>query len=503
MRYEMCTRYMSKIKKGRSDARMKRALENDALSPLDLLPDEILQAILVSVHHTVSHHNTVCRRHYRLLMTYDGWLAQAITNYAHFIVHRRVERLVSDNFCRSYFPRIVKTLARIDEAVKKEPRYSRFANAWAYRMNAKIEDILPFNHPEYWNATMIPMLLDYCNDLEDSPLKFFNFHPRDFYISFTEVGHVYALVVRDEKDGRFRTVFSPKLSDTEANDDESECPSTPRKKTYPDPYSESYGLRSTTTDIGTLFAPFNETRTIARMMRRPSWHDAKQNKYFGMTAQEVSDEWERIRSDASTKGTAMHLNLEHYLNGVAHETESKEFQLFRALERDHIKGKLRPFRTEWMAYHDDLHLCGSADILFEYIDDMDHPLEFYDPILNPTPRKKRLVMGDHKRSKEIHYAPIMARDADAEEAAEWYGCVPCTAMLSNCNFVKYACQMCYYKEYFEAHYEVVIDNEMFLFVLHPQQLTYLRVLIRADQMAPFMPGIFQHRWQSLQINNPT
>lgn len=435
--------------------------------------------ILVDVHHTVSHHNTVCKRHYRLLMTYQGWLAKALTNY------------------RSYAPLLDSNIAtrviRVLGVLKSLPDdYHGVSNAWAYRMNAKIRTLTLFERAAE-PTPLTTMMLEYWTNISGETLKYTNYHPRDFYITFSDIGHVYGLIVRDATDNSFHCVYSPTLNDTEANDDESEH--IPNEKTYPDPYSKRYGLRSTTTDIHTLFPAFNEPVVIARMMRRKKWHDPAQNKYFGMNATEVSAEWERIRRDASSKGTAMHRNLELCYNGLEHDTTSKEYQLFLAFERACVIGKLKPFRTEWIMYDEMLHLCGSADIIFEYLNDM--ALEYYDPILNPTPRKKHLVMGDYKRSKAINYAPFMSHDADADEAKEWYGCVPCTAMLSNCNFVYYACQMCYYKEYLEANYEVIID-EMFLIILHPQQLTYLKIDIRAEQMAPFMPAIFQHRFNSLK-----
>lgn len=473
---------------------MKRALQetrNDDL--FATLPDEILRPILISVHHTITHHNTVCKRHYKLLMTYDGWLEEAIANYPlnMTFMFGRASIIAS---------RVIEILDDLSKAIKKEPGYTRYANTWAYRMNVKIRTLsMPGRY--YEETPLAKMMIDHYGDMREGRLKYVNFHPRDFLINFTEDGHVYSLVVREENPlvgGRpiFRIVQSPKLDETEATDDGDGAPMPGlHEKKYPDKHSELYRLLSTTTDIHMRFPAFNEPVVITRMRKRKKWHDPAQNKYFGMTDEQISAEWERIRTDASIKGTAMHLNLERFYNRLGHETTSREFLLFKEFERDHVDGKLEPFRTEWVMHHDVLHLCGSADIIFKYLND-DAPLEFYDPILNPSPRKKRLKLGDYKRSKAINYSPFMAHDADEEEAKEWFGNMPCTAMLSNCNFVYYACQMCYYKEYLEEHYEVEID-EMFLIILHPQQLTYLKVVIRADQMAPFMPGIFQSRYDSL------
>jgi hypothetical protein len=473
---------------------MKRALQettNDGRSLFGTLPDEILRPILVTVHHTISHHNTVCKHHYRLLMTYDAWLKEAIANYP-------LNMIFMFGRASIIARRVIEILDTLLEAVKKEPAYRRYANAWAYRMNTKIRALsMPGRY--YEETPLAKMMIDHYGDMREGPLKYVNFHPRDFLINFTEDGHVYSLVVREEgPTGRasFRIVQSPKLDETEATDDGDGAPMPGlHEKKYPDKYSERYRLLSTTTDIHMQFPAFNEPVVIARMRRRKKWHDPAQNKYFGMTDEAISAEWERIRSDASKKGTAMHLNLERCYNDQSHETTSKEFSLFREFECAHVNGKLKPFRTEWVMHHDALHLCGSADIIFAYLND-DVPLEFYDPMLNPCPRKKHLVLGDYKRSKAINHSPFMSHDADEEEIKEWYGNVPCTAMLSNCNAVHYACQMCYYKEYLEEHYEIIID-EMFLIILHPQQLTYMKVVIRAEHMAPFMPAIFKHRCDSL------
>lgn len=199
------------------------------------------------------------------------------------------------------------------------------------------------------------------------------------------------------------------------------------------------GYVSTTTLIHSLFSKFDADRVIEKMKASVRWPNSK---YFGMTDGEIKSMWDKNRDEAAAAGTAMHLNLERYYNGLPHDTSTREFAMFDSFRRD-FPG-LKPHRTEWVIFDEDARVCGSIDMIF-------------------TNDRGEYVMCDFKRSKEIKHRNRW--QSGSHEA---------TAPLDDCNFVHYSLQMGIYKYMLEKNYGITI-SETFLLVLHPNQEGYLKV----------------------------
>jgi hypothetical protein len=73
---------------------------------------------------------------------------------------------------------------------------------------------------------------------------------------------------------------------------------------------------SVTTMVHQHFEHFNAKKVIAAMMRnQKKWNDPVANaKYYGKTAEEIEQMWAEAGKDASTKGTAMHHQIECFYN---------------------------------------------------------------------------------------------------------------------------------------------------------------------------------------------
>ena len=68
---------------------------------------------------------------------------------------------------------------------------------------------------------------------------------------------------------------------------------------------------SVTTWNHSHFQHFDADKIIDKMMNSPKWPN---NKYFGKTAQQIKDIWEKNRVEASTAGTKMHYDIECFYN---------------------------------------------------------------------------------------------------------------------------------------------------------------------------------------------
>ena len=203
------------------------------------------------------------------------------------------------------------------------------------------------------------------------------------------------------------------------------------------------GYTSVTTVVHTLFPKFHEDEVISKMMASSRW---AVSPYHGMLRQEIKDQWEQTRTEASSLGTAMHKNLESYYNGLPHERESKEWALFAAFEADHPE--LEMYRTEMVVYDAQAKVAGSVDCIYR------------------DKRDGLFVLIDFKRSKEVKMSNSFQK-----------GSHPLTAHLDHCNFNHYSLQLGIYKYLLQKHYGLQF-KESHLLVLHPKQEHYLKIPVR-------------------------
>lgn len=214
---------------------------------------------------------------------------------------------------------------------------------------------------------------------------------------------------------------------------------------------------SVTTFVHKFFPSFNADKIIDNMMRSKKWENSV---YYGMSKQEIKDQWEINRNESATLGTQMHKMIETFYN-EPNETKIYEdiieFQMFMKYYNDY--STLNPYRTEWEIYDEENNIAGSVDMLYENEDGT-------------------LDICDWKRSKKIE------KDNDWES-----GKFP-VSHLPNTNFWHYSLQLNVYKYILENKYNKKIKN-MFLVCIHPNNESYIKYDVQdlqnevADMFYPF------------------
>ena len=196
---------------------------------------------------------------------------------------------------------------------------------------------------------------------------------------------------------------------------------------------------SVTTFIHTLFPSFDEEKIINNMMRGKNWG---KSPYYGMTKQEIKDSWEKNRIESSTAGTNMHKDIELFYNDIKVENDSKEFNFFLQFN-EKIKSTLKPYRTEWEVFSEELKFAGSIDMVYENIDGTK---EIYD--------WKRCKKISKTNSFEMGKYPV--------------------DHLPNSNYWHYALQLNIYRRILMKEYGETV-SKLYLVCLHPNQESFQRL----------------------------
>jgi ATP-dependent exoDNAse (exonuclease V) beta subunit len=240
-------------------------------------------------------------------------------------------------------------------------------------------------------------------------LKNLNAHPRDAHISFEEGPHIYTV------------------------------------------HGERGKYTSVTTWNHSHFAHFDADKVIQNMKKSKKWDDPNANKYYGMTDEQIKQAWDENRDQAANAGTKMHADIEHYYNQMPVTNTSIEYQFFQKFLKDFPE--LKPYRTEWMIYCEEIKLSGSVDMVYE----------------NPD---GTLLIYDWKRCKEIRYEDEFGNTTATTE---------CIQHVPDTNFWHYALQLNTYRMILEKKYDKKVVG-LFLICLHPDNpyKTYDRIEI------PFM-----------------
>lgn len=144
-----------------------------------------------------------------------------------------------------------------------------------------------------------------------------------------------------------------------------------------------------------------------------------------------------------TAGTQMHYQIECYYNGVEAGLSSEpslEYTYFQ----NFVKAcpDLKPYRTEWMIYHEEMRLAGSVDMVYE----------------NPD---GTLMIYDWKRAKDIVKTASFMKYAQTE----------CISHLPDTNFWHYALQLNTYKTILEQKYGKKV-TKLALVCLHPTKKNF-------------------------------
>ena len=204
------------------------------------------------------------------------------------------------------------------------------------------------------------------------------------------------------------------------------------------------GYTSVTTWNHTHFPAFDADAIIYKMLSGRRMKDPTY-KYYGMTKEQIKADWDLNRDTAAAAGTKMHYDIECYYNKMTVCNDSVEYSWFMRFVKDFPE--LKPYRTEWMVYYEDLKLSGSIDMIFE---NPDGTLQIY----------------DWKRCKEISYESGFGKSATTE----------CISHLPDTNFWHYSLQLNVYKTILELKYGKKITG-MYLVCLHPDSgyKTYDRI----------------------------
>jgi hypothetical protein len=241
-----------------------------------------------------------------------------------------------------------------------------------------------------------------------------NAHPRDKNIQFFEEGHKYVILTE------------PHVKYT-----------------------------SVTTWNHSHFPHFDADEVINNMMKGKGWKEG--HKYWGLTPQQIKDQWNSNKDAVAGAGTDMHFEIECFNNdprfNIAYsnkelyemymadnknsdrDSTSLEWQYYINFIKDHPH--LKPYRTEWLVYNDDVKISGSIDMVYE----------------NPD---GTLSIYDWKRAKNITRINNFNKFALSAQVCH----------LPDSNFWHYALQLNTYKAILEQKYDKTI-KDLFLVRLHP------------------------------------
>lgn len=245
-----------------------------------------------------------------------------------------------------------------------------------------------------------------------------NPHLRDQFIKFYEEGHIY--------------------------------------KVLTDP---THHYTSVTTFIHSLFPKFDADKVIDSMMKSKNWNE--NNKYWGMTKQEIKKLWNSNKNIVAQSGTDLHYMIECFNNDIPNIEDNKEVNDLNYSHYYHnysindnnknldcIEWRyfinfvnnnqhLIPYRTEWVIYDEESKIAGSIDMVYK---NNDNSYSIY----------------DWKRCKIITKINNFDKFAIPEVINN----------LPDANFWHYSLQLNTYKYILEKNYQISI-RDLFLVKLHP------------------------------------
>jgi hypothetical protein len=255
--------------------------------------------------------------------------------------------------------------------------------------------------------------------------------------------------------------------------------------------AERKKFTSVTTWNHSHFAVFDADLIITNMMKGKNWI---KSKYYGKTREEIKAGWNQGRDEAAGAGTNMHYQIECYYNTGLHnasaseagaseagasesgasEAGASEAGVVPSLEYSYFKNflnacpDLKPYRTEWMIYDEDLCIAGSIDMVYE----------------NPD---GTLMIYDWKRAKEIVKASAFMKYATTE----------CISHIPDTNFWHYALQLNTYKAILEKNYGKTV-TKLALVCLHPSKRNF--EVIPVPILREEISALFALRLQSLSTH---
>ncbi len=158
----------------------------------------------------------------------------------------------------------------------------------------------------------------------------------------------------------------------------------------------------------------------------------------GITTKEMLKEWEDKRLDSANKGTILHEAIENFYNKRNYNESTTEFQQF--LSFNNYYQSIKPFRSEWRIFDEDLLVAGTIDMVFIKEDGS-------------------LFMFDWKRSEKVVTKDGIIKNDKFKFA---FGGL---SHLGDNSYIKYCLQQNIYRAILEKRYNQKISS-MNLLVMH-------------------------------------
>jgi ATP-dependent exoDNAse (exonuclease V) beta subunit len=237
---------------------------------------------------------------------------------------------------------------------------------------------------------------------------------------------------------------------------------------------------SVTTWIHEHFEKFEADKIIKKMMSGSSWKEG--HRYWGKTPDEIKSMWNSNRDSVADAGTNLHFEIECFNNNkeITFDYTNKElYEIYIECEGKNISKKplewqyyinfirehpdLKPYRTEWTVFNEDIKISGSIDMVYE----------------NPD---GTLSIYDWKRSKNITRINTFNKFALPASICH----------LPDSNFWHYALQLNTYKYILESKYNKQV-KELYLVRLHPDAEEKNYELIKLPDLSIEIRELLQER----------
>lgn len=239
---------------------------------------------------------------------------------------------------------------------------------------------------------------------------------------------------------------------------------------------------SVTTWNHSHFPKFDADAVIQNIFNSKGW--GPDHKYWGQTAEQIKASWKSNGDAVAGAGTSLHERIENFMNNdcfeddyythkeLYDEYDSKqadsqvEWTYFLQFVKDNPD--LKPYRTEWMIYDEDLKLAGSIDMVYE----------------NPD---GTLSIYDWKRSKEI------------SKVNGWnkFALNPLICHFPDTNFWHYALQLNTYKAILERKYGKTV-TKLCLVRLHPDNQEQTYELLEVPILTKEISELFEERHKEIK-----
>ena len=236
---------------------------------------------------------------------------------------------------------------------------------------------------------------------------------------------------------------------------------------------------SVTTWNHSHFPKFDADKIIDNIFKSKSW--GPEHKYWGQTAEQIKASWKANGEAVAGAGTNLHERIEDFMNNEnlkedyqlkdlyehynntleAEQNQVEEWNYFIQFIKNHPE--LKPYRTEWMIFHEEMKLAGSIDMVFK---NEDGTLSIY----------------DWKRSKEI------------TKVNNWnqYALNPLICEMPDTNFWHYSLQLNTYKRILEEKYDKKV-TKLCLVRLHPNAEEKTYELLEVPILEKEMSELFEER----------